>query len=89
LPLPHSAADFCLEYIRGAEVVGHLDEDGKVINRLNPDAKGHPRGGVRRCVFLWCMRQSVCVCKQRRGRASVRIPNLQKQATTLIADAQR
>ena len=45
---PGSAADFCLEYIRGAEVVGHLDEDGKVINRLNPDAKGHPRGGVRR-----------------------------------------
>jgi intron-binding protein aquarius len=43
-----SAADFCLTYIRGAEVVGMLDEDGKIINRLNPDAKGLPRGHVRR-----------------------------------------
>jgi len=43
-----SADDFCLTHIRGAEVVGMLDEDGKIINRLNPDAKGHARGNVRR-----------------------------------------
>ena len=41
-------SDVCLvcttAHIRGAEVVGMLNADGKLINRLNPDEKGHPRG---------------------------------------------
>ena len=57
--------DFCLTYIRGAEVVGMLDEDGKVINPLNKEAKGLPRGHVRRYVFVCmcvCACVRVCVC---------------------------
>jgi len=39
--------DYCLAYIRGCEVQGMLDVDGKIYNPLDREGKGLPRGPER------------------------------------------
>ncbi len=42
-----SNEDFCLEYIRGCEVIGYLDKEGKVWNRNDRTSPGLPEGSMR------------------------------------------